>query len=164
MKKLLSIIISGILVLGHTSCAKDAPSAPACTNKNPVADSATLIQYASQYVSLTRDSLTRDSIGLFWHIVDSGNSTKPNVNSILTVNYVAKLMNNQTFDSASNSYLGGAYLYQLIPGWQLGLTQIGVGGRIQLFIPSALAWGCNGVTGVPADSCVYFDVTLLRVN
>jgi len=164
MNKLLLVIISGMLVFGYVSCAKSTPNVPACTNTDPVGDSATLIHYASQYLSLSRDSLSRDSLGLFWHIVDSGNTTRPGANSQLTVTYVAKLMTNQVFDSAANSNLGGGYLYQLIPGWQLGLPQIGVGGRIQLLIPSALAWGCNGVTGVAPDSCVFFDVTLLGVN
>jgi len=164
MRKLLLVILSTLTIFGYISCAKDAPSAPACTNKDPVKDSNTLIHFASQYLALSRDSLSRDSIGLFWHIVDSGNATKPNVNSLMSVTYVAKLMNNQTFDSATNTNLGGGYLYQLIPGWQLGLPQIGAGGRIQLFIPSALAWGCNGISSVPPDSCVYFDVSLLTVN
>jgi len=158
MKKFFLVVLSGIVVLGYLSCTK-SPDVPACTNRPVTADSATLIQFAGN-----SSPLAHDSTGLYYRIIDSGNATKPNANSHITVNYVAKLMNNQVFDSASNSFLGGAYLYQLIPGWQLGMPKIGVGGQIQLYIPSALGWGCNGTTGVPADSCVYFDVTLLQVN
>jgi FKBP-type peptidyl-prolyl cis-trans isomerase FkpA len=159
MKKIFLIIVSAIVVFGYLSCSKGPQNIPACSNKPVTADSATLIHFAGDSIPLAHDSS-----GLYYHIIDTGNATKPNPNSHLVVNYVAKLMNNQIFDSASNSFLGGAYLYQLIPGWQLGLPKIGVGGRIKLFIPSALAWGCTGVSGVPADSCVYFDVTLLQVN
>jgi FKBP-type peptidyl-prolyl cis-trans isomerase FkpA len=158
MRKFILFVLTAIVVLGYLSCAK-TPDAPACSNRPETADSATLIHFAGDSIPLSRDS-----IGLYWHIVDSGNATKPTLSNHLIVNYVAKLMDNTVFDSASNSALGGAYLYQLIPGWQIGMPLIGVGGRIQLFIPSALAWGCTGVTGVPADSCVYFDVTLLQVN
>ena len=162
MRKLFLVVLSGIVLMGYLSCAK-APDAPACTNRSVAMDSATLTHFAVQYAG-DSTPLTLDSTGLYYHIIKAGNDTIPNLNSHLTVNYVAKLMNNQIFDSASNSFLGGAYLYQLIPGWQIGMPKIGVGGHIQLFIPSALAWGCAGITGVPADSCVYFDVTLLQVN
>ena len=54
---------------------------------------------------------------------------------------------NTTFDSANNSNLNGCPTYNLLLGWQIGLPKIGVGGHIQLFIPSALAWGCTGMNG-----------------
>jgi FKBP-type peptidyl-prolyl cis-trans isomerase FkpA len=73
-------------------------------------------------------------------------------------------MDNKVFDSASNTNLNGAGLYLTIPGWQIGLPKIGVGGHIELFIPSALAWGCTGYGPVPANAPVYFDVKLLQVN
>jgi len=167
MKKFILFILSGVLILGYLSCAKSnpAPNTPPCTNKSVADASAALISLAGDSVVLSHDST-----GLYYHIIDSGNSVKAGPYSGLTVTYVAKLMNNQIFDSASNSNLNGAQLYQLIPGWQIGLPKIGVGGHIQLFIPSALAWGCNGivtpggVTVVPADNPVYFDVKLLGVN
>jgi FKBP-type peptidyl-prolyl cis-trans isomerase len=55
-------------------------------------------------------------------------------------------------------------LNQLIAGWQIGLPKIGVGGRIQLFIPSAYAWGCTGYGAIPADAPVFFDIELLAVR
>ncbi len=55
-------------------------------------------------------------------------------------------------------------LANLYEGWQIGLPKIGVGGHIQLFIPSAYAWGCTGDGPVPANTPVFFDVQLLAVN
>jgi FKBP-type peptidyl-prolyl cis-trans isomerase FkpA len=166
MKKLSIFILSATVVLTYLSCAKSTPATtvPPCTNKAVTADSATLISYAGDTIPLTLDST-----GLYYHIVDSGNATHPGSNSHLQVTYVAKLMNQHVFDSANNSNLGGAQLFNLIPGWQIGLPKIGVGGHIQLFIPSALAWGCTGIvngsyTLVPPDNPVYFDVKLLGVN
>jgi FKBP-type peptidyl-prolyl cis-trans isomerase FkpA len=166
MKKLFFFVLSGIVVLGYLSCSKGTPSTsvPPCTNKDVTADSATLISFAGDTIPLTHDST-----GVYDHIIDSGNAVKPSSYSTMTVTYVAKLMNNHIFDSATNSQLGGAQLYLLIHGWQIGMPKIGVGGHIQLFIPSALAWGCygisnNGVITVPADNPVYFDVKLLGVN
>jgi FKBP-type peptidyl-prolyl cis-trans isomerase FkpA len=168
MKKLVLFILSGLIVLSYLSCAKGTPTpvTPPCTNKSVDADASTLLAFAGDSIPLTHDST-----GLYYHIVDSGNATKPNVASILTVTYTAQLMDKTIFDSATNSNLQGAQLSMLIPGWIIGMPKIGVGGRIQLFIPSALAWGCNGIvnyaTGaviIPPDAPVYFDVTLLGVN
>ena len=167
MKKIIVLILSAIVVFSFISCMKNTPvsSTPPCTSKPVTADSATLIKFAGDSIPLTADTT-----GLYYHIIDSGNSTKPVSTSQLNVTYTAKLMDNFTFDSATNSYLNGATLSQLIAGWQIGLPKIGVGGHIQLFIPSALAWGCNGIVSqsglvtVPPDEPVFFDVQLLGVN
>ncbi len=164
MKKL-SFVLAVIALISYYSCAKSTPNYPSCTNAPVTADSATLIHFANDSIHFYPDSipLSYDSSGLYYHIVDSGSSVKPVFSSTVTVSYIAKLMNNQIFDSASNTNLNGTGLYNLILGWRLGLPKIGIGGRIQLFIPSALAWGCTGYGPVPADAPVYFDVTLLGV-
>jgi FKBP-type peptidyl-prolyl cis-trans isomerase FkpA len=168
MKKIFVLILPVILVFGFVSCMKNTPvsSTPSCTSKPVAADSAALIKFAGDSIPLTADTT-----GLYYHIIDSGNSTKPTASSYLNVTYKAKLMDNFTFDSATNSYLSGATLSNLIAGWQIGLPKIGVGGHIQLFIPSALAWGCIGVVNmqsglvtVPPDAPVFFDVQLLGIN
>ena len=169
MKRLIVLILSGIVVFGYLSCSKSnpVPYTPPCTNKTAFADSSALISFAGDSIPLTHDST-----GLIYHIIDSGNYVRAAPYSVLTVTYVARLMNNSIFDSASNSNLQGAELYQLIPGWQIGMQKIGIGGHIQLFIPSGLAWGCNGivnqstgvpVTVVPPDAPVYFDVKLIGI-
>jgi FKBP-type peptidyl-prolyl cis-trans isomerase FkpA len=159
MKKLLLFVLAGTAVFCYFSCAKASPDNPPCTSNPVTADSAALIKFAGDSIALTKDST-----GLYYHIIDSGSALKPIFSSNITVNYVGRLMNNIIFDSASNTNLNGAGLYNLIPGWQIGLPKIGKGGRIQLFIPSALAWGCTGYGPVPANAPVYFDVTLLQVN
>jgi FKBP-type peptidyl-prolyl cis-trans isomerase len=152
------VVVVGLI--GFFGCGKTAPDTPACTSKSPSADSDSLVKYAAD----SSIYVTKDTSGLFYQIIDAGNSTKPVFSSILTVNYIGRLMNGVVFDSASNSNLYGAALNRLIIGWQIGLPKIGVGGRIKLLIPSALAWGCAGYGLVPANAPVYFDVRLLQVN
>lgn len=152
------VVVVGLI--GFFGCGKTGPDTPACTNKSPSADSDSLLTYAAD----SSIHVTWDSSGLYYQIIDTGNSNKPVFSSNITVNYIGRLMSGVIFDSASNSNLYGAALYKLIAGWQIGLPKIGVGGRIKLLIPSALAWGCTGYGPVPAYACVYFDVTLLQVN
>lgn len=159
MKKLLFVIvISGLISL--FGCGKQVSDNPPCTSRKPFEDSTALLKYAADS-SLT---VSMDSSGLFYQIIDSGNNVKPVFSSTITVNYIGRLMNGAVFDSASNTNLNGNGLYNLIVGWRIGLPKIGVGGRIKLLIPSGLAWGCTGYGPVPANAPVYFDVTLLQVN
>ena len=160
MRKMVLVIITVIAVSTYFACSKSTPQTMSCTATPPDEDSAVLIKFAGDSIPLTRDTT-----GLYYHIIDSGSSFKPISTNQLLVNYVARFIpSNQTFDSAVNSTLGGAPLNQLIAGWQIGLPKIGVGGRIQLFIPSAYAWGCTGYGSIPADAPVFFDIELLAVR
>ena len=159
MKKLLFVFVFAGLI-SFFGCGKTVPDNPACTSKPVSADSAKLLKYAAD----SSIAVTRDSTGMYYQIIDSGNNNKPIFSSNMYVNYTGRLMNGAIFDSASNTNLNGFGLYKLIIGWRIGLPKIGVGGRIKMLLPSAYAWGCTGYGPVPADAPVFFDVELLSVN
>ncbi len=144
-----------VIIIGFISffgCGKSSPDNNACIAQPVSSDSAALIKFAGDSISLSWDSS-----GMYYHIVDSGSGPKPVFSSTVTVNYVGRLIpSNVIFDSASNTNLNGSALYNLILGWRLGLPKIATGGRIQMFIPSALAWGCTGYGPVPANTPVFF--------
>jgi FKBP-type peptidyl-prolyl cis-trans isomerase FkpA len=74
----------------------------------------------------------------------------------------------QKFDSSRDrnqpfSFQLGAS--QVIPGWDLGVEGMKVGGQRLLIIPPALAYGAKGVSGViPANAQLVFEVELLGVK
>jgi FKBP-type peptidyl-prolyl cis-trans isomerase FkpA len=152
-------VILGIIVF--FGCNKSLPDVSPCTNKTPDADSSALLQYA-------KDSslhVTRDSSGLYYQILDSGNHVHPIFSSNVMVTYTARLMTGAIFDSATNSNLNGYAIYKLIQGWQIGLPKIGVGGHMVMLVPSTYGYGCTGYPPfVPGDAPLYFDVWLLQVN
>ena len=160
IKKLFVVfVVVGVIVF--FGCNKSLPDTHACTNLSPFADSAALLKYAHD----SSIQVTRDSTGLYYMILDSGNSTKPVISSNIMVNYVGRLIaSGAIFDSASNSNLNGARVSGLITGWQIGLPKIGVGGHIIMLIPSAYGYGCTGYGPVPENAPLYFDVRLLQVN
>ncbi|MDP9040599.1 MAG: FKBP-type peptidyl-prolyl cis-trans isomerase [Bacteroidota bacterium] len=158
MKKLFFIVVASSLIC-FFGCGKQVSDNVGCTNRPVFSDSSMLLKYAAD----SSIHATMDSTGLFYQIIDSGNTKKPVFSSTIVVNYVGRFMSGTLFDSASNSNLNGATLSGLITGWQIGLPKIGVGGRIKLLIPSAFAWGCTGYGPVPHDAPVYFDVQLLQV-
>jgi len=159
MKKLLFIcFVVGIVVF--FGCNKSLPDTAPCTDESPFADSSALLKFAHD----SSIQVTRDSSGLFYQILDSGDNQKPVFSSNVMVTYTARLMTGAIFDSATNSTLNGFAVYRLITGWQIGLPKIGVGGHIKLLVPSDYGYGCTGYPPyVAGDAPLYFDVWLLQV-
>lgn len=102
--------------------------------------------------------------GMLYQIMDPGTGTPaPTATSIVTVQYVGKLMNGSTFDSSVTPFTSS--LTQLIDGWKIGIPLIKKGGKIKLLIPSALGYSCTGYPPViPANSPLFFEVSLLDVK
>ncbi|MDE2071639.1 MAG: FKBP-type peptidyl-prolyl cis-trans isomerase [Patescibacteria group bacterium] len=83
----------------------------------------------------------------------------------LTVNYTGKLQDGTVFDTsvgkAPFTFTLGAG--QVIPGWDLGLQGMKVGGKRTLVIPPDMAYGAQGVGPIPPNATLTFEVELLNV-
>jgi len=142
------------------SCGKGTETTNTiCTNTPVTNDSAALVNFAAA----NNITVTKDASGMYYQIVSAGTgSTYPNSNSLVEVTYKGTLLNGTVVDSTVAGKTASFYLYQLIAGWQIGIPKIKAAGRIKLLIPSALAYGCQGSgTRVPANTPIYFDVTLV---
>ncbi len=86
----------------------------------------------------------------------------------LTVNYVGVLYKGgKEFDASWKRNAPFSFPLgqgQVIPGWDQGLVGMRVGGRRELIIPAALAYGSAGSNGIPANSPLVFVVDLLGVS
>jgi FKBP-type peptidyl-prolyl cis-trans isomerase FkpA len=51
----------------------------------------------------------------------------------------------------------------VIPGWTEGMKLVGKGGEVVLWIPAEMAYGPQPRPGIPANSALKFEVTLLDV-
>ncbi len=152
-------------VVYFIACNKSSsPGYTSCTSTAVDDDSAQLLKFADDSIK----PLTRDTTGVYYQIIDTGTGATPVPTSTLTVSYTARLMDRTIFDTANNVTLSYP-LYQLIPGWQVGLQKIKEGGHIKLLIPSALAYGCQGAGSsnsvvIPPNAPVYFDIYLIRIG
>jgi len=99
---------------------------------------------------------TTDSSGILFQIVTPGASNHPNLCETISMTYTGTLLNGTQFDAGTISYP----LSQLITGWQIAVPKIGKGGHIKVLIPSSLAYGSQAIPGIPANSPLYFDITL----
>ena len=86
----------------------------------------------------------------------------------VTVHYTGWLMDGTRFDSSLDrgtpfSLVLGAG--QVIPGWEMGIAGMRVGGRRELVIPPTLAYGPRGAGNViPPNATLRFEVELLDVQ
>lgn len=86
---------------------------------------------------------------------------------MVTVNYTGRLDDGTTFDTSIGKApfsfaLGTGYV---IPGWDLGIVGMKVGGKRTLVVPSELGYGEQGYPGViPPNAKLTFDVELLNVQ
>ena len=88
----------------------------------------------------------------------------------LTVKYVGVLHSDgKEFDSSWSRGKDETYPFQLgagnvIVGWDQGIVGMKVGGRRQLSIPAALAYGDKGQGTLPAGATLVFVVDLVKIG
>jgi FKBP-type peptidyl-prolyl cis-trans isomerase len=102
--------------------------------------------------------------GLQYEIIQNAEGEKPNIESVVRVNYTGTFIDGRPFDSSTEE--SGAYipLEHVISGWSEGLMLMSPGSIYRLFIPSDLAYGKDGIQGViPPYSTLIFTVELLEI-
>jgi FKBP-type peptidyl-prolyl cis-trans isomerase FkpA len=136
---------------------------PACQEEDPQErfeqDQQAIVDY------LNENNLQADEheSGLYYNIVEPGTSAKPSLSSGVKVYYQGRLLDGTVFDEVTDSGPPATFLLnQLIPGWQIGIPLIGKGGKITLYLPSALGYGTRGSgEDVPPNSVLIFDIELV---
>ena len=129
----------------------------------------------SEFVSVTGSIGSAPVIGsphgnppteLFSRDLVPGSGAVVTPTSTLTVNY--SLMTWSNGKIADSSWTRGQPavfpLANVIPGWQIGLPGMKVGGRRLLIIPPSLGYGGNGSGAVAPDETLIFVVDLLAVQ
>jgi FKBP-type peptidyl-prolyl cis-trans isomerase len=104
--------------------------------------------------------------GLQYKVITEGKGPKPKATDTVSTHYRGTLVNGTEFDS---SYKKGEPVEfgvtQVIPGWTQALTNMTVGSKWQVFIPSDLAYGPSGRPPViPPNSTLIFDMELLAIK
>lgn len=154
MKK--TLLILSLFLAVFTSCKKDKTDDTAGqTAKDETAIQAYLKANSSIHA-------TKDARGVYYQVITEGTGKGVTASSIISVNYVGKLLNGTQFDSRTGyaaDMQGG-----IIAGWKYGLLHASAGSRILLIIPSALAYGSSPTGAIPANSVLVFTIDVLSVQ
>jgi FKBP-type peptidyl-prolyl cis-trans isomerase FkpA len=154
MRRTSFIVIIFFVLFSGTACLKDN----GCQNKTVQSEQAAITAYA------TANTITgtSHSSGVYYQVTTAGSGPTPTLTSQVSIRYTGKLLDGTVFDSQTGSPvtfgLGGT-----IPGFQIGLQLVQKGGVIKMIIPSSLAYGCSGTTGIPGNSILFFEVQLVDV-
>ena len=104
--------------------------------------------------------------GLQYKVITEGKGKSPKATDTVLVHYRGTTIDGTEFDSSYKRNEPISFpLNGVIPGWTEGVQLMKEGGKIELFIPSNLAYGSRGAGGVIApDSTLIFDIELLKVQ
>lgn len=97
--------------------------------------------------------------GLYYIPTLAGTGAYPTISSTVTVNYKGYLTSGTLFDQSTRPVTFP--LTSVIAGWQEGIPLMQTGGKATLIIPSALGYGGQSQSGIPANSVLIFDVELV---
>ena len=112
-------------------------------------------------------AVQKSESGLYYKIIKPGSEPKPSIEDSVLVHYKGTLIDGTQFDSSYDRGSPAEFpLNGVVEGFGEGLTKIGVGGEIILYIPSELGYGNSPRPGgviKPGDALI-FKCELIDIN
>jgi FKBP-type peptidyl-prolyl cis-trans isomerase FklB len=103
--------------------------------------------------------------GLQYKVLAEGKGKTPKATDEVTVNYRGTFIDGTEFD---NSYSRGkpftVKVNAVIRGWTEALQMMKEGSKWQLFMPPDLAYGERGMSRIPPNSTLIFEVELISIK
>lgn len=114
----------------------------------------------------SKPGVQQTASGLQYKILKEGSGKSPKATDTVLVHYRGTLLDGTEFDSSYKRNQPISFpLNRVIPGWTEGLQLAKEGGKIELYIPSQLAYGSRGAGGaIGPDETLIFEVELLEVK
>ena len=115
--------------------------------------------------NLLEDGVVEIKSGLQYLVLESGDGESPSLDQTITADFHGTLLDGSVFwSSIDNGEPLIVQLSQLIPGCQESISLMSEGDSWRVFIHPDLAYGEAGRPGIPANSALIFDISLLAVN
>ncbi len=135
-------------------------------HKNPVAqdqkDENALLYYAKD----KNLNIKKTASGMYYVVQEMGTGITLADGAPFKVHYSGYFLDGKVFDSSHDRgvplrhVVGG-----MIPGWNEALKTFPIGSKLQLLIPSRLAYGSRGFPGfVPANTPLIFDMHIMPLT
>jgi FKBP-type peptidyl-prolyl cis-trans isomerase FkpA len=132
--------------------------------KTLVTTTAVLLLSLSFQVQAAEPKEEKTASGIAITTLKEGAGANPKASDTVKVHYRGTLENGQEFDSSHKRGQPATFpLNRVIPCWTEGVQKIKVGGKAKLVCPPGLAYGNQGVPGIPPGATLIFEVELLDI-
>lgn len=113
-----------------------------------------------------RDEVTVTESGLQYRVIKEGAGAKPSATDTVETHYEGKTLDGKIFDSSVKRGTPASFpVNGVIKGWQEALQMMAVGTKLELFVPSDLAYGPEGMGGaIGPHAVLVFEVELLAIK
>lgn len=131
--------------------------------KKTAYDAAVAKQEGEKFLAANKnkDGVEITESGLQYKIISEGNEKRAAKDATVRVGYKGTLIDGTEFDSNEDIELN---LGNVIAGWSEGMTLIGEGGEIELYIPAELGYGERNMGTIKPNSTLIFNVKLLEIK
>lgn len=177
MKKLITLVVIGVLATLITSCNEDCENERGECPDEQLAEDISIIE---NYLDENNLIAQRDNnYDLFYIIEEEGTGARPENGQLVAVNYTGKFLNGEVFDSSIESVAKEAGVYsetreykpfeftlgnrQVILGWDVGIKLLKEGTKATLILPSYLGYGYRGNNSIPPNTVLLFEVELVNI-
>ena len=112
------------------------------------------------------DGIVALESGILMRQLEKGTGdTKPQLISIVFVNYTGRLIDGTVFDTTDGQDLPAYFrVREVIVGWQAALLRMHAGDRYEVFIPAKYGYGSMKLDGIPAWSTLCFEIELIKIQ
>lgn len=113
-------------------------------------------------ISAGKTQAVRDTMGIFYQVLAPGTGRTVTPTDTVTVFYKGWIFNTDEVFDQTRGKPAVFPLNRLIRGWQIGLPLLKTGGKIQVVIPSGLAYSARTRSAkIPPNSILVFEVEVL---
>lgn len=106
----------------------------------------------------------QDAKGPLTGEIQKGDGAEAAKGKQVTINYTGYLTSSKVFDKSSNPFAFTVGQKNIIPGMNIGVSGMKVGGKRRVIIPPAFGYGTQMKPNIPPNSVLIFDIELLAVK
>lgn len=110
--------------------------------------------------------IQKDDSGFYYEILEQGDENQPTMSDEVIVNYEGALIDGTVFDSSYQRGEPAVFpMGGVIKGFSGGLSKIGEGGKVRIFIPGELGYGTNPPqgSGIPPNAMLVFEAEIVDI-
>lgn len=119
-----------------------------------------------EYMAANFPDATPTASGMYYIETKKGNGKNAEAGQVVKVHYTGTFLDGTKFDSSIDRGTPFEFTLgqrQVILGWDEGIAMMKKGGKATLIIPSELAYGPAGRSGIPPSSTLRFEVELVDI-